>query len=88
MQQESKVWARETVEDVRLRSSMKAHSKSNAVLLVVNLGSVALTEYSSMMFIPVKKKIMERVQSAKFSCLCLWQALVVDSENDLLKIPL
>ena len=88
MQQESKVWARETVEDVRLRSSMKARSKSNAVLLVVNLGSVALTEYSSMMFIPVKKKIMERVQSARFSCLCLWQALVVDSENDLLKIPL
>ena len=43
---ESKVWAPETVEDIRLRSSMKARSKSNAVLLVVNIGTLACTEYS------------------------------------------
>ena len=68
MHEESKVWAPETVEDMRLRSSMKAHGKDNAVLLVVNLGTLALTEYSSMMFIPAKKRIMERLQSAKIFC--------------------
>ena len=36
MQQESRVWVPETVDDIRLRSSMKARSKSNAVVLVVN----------------------------------------------------
>ena len=36
MHQESRVWLPETVEDIRLRSSMKACSKGNAVLLVVN----------------------------------------------------
>ena len=68
MHQESKVWAPETVEGMRLRSSMKVHGKGNAVLLVVNLGTLALTEYSSMMIIPAKKRIMERLQSAKISC--------------------
>ena len=59
--QESKVWAPETVEDIRLRSSIKAHSKGNSVLLVVNLGILTSTEYSSIMFIPVKKRTKERV---------------------------
>ena len=36
MHRESRVWAPETVEDIRLRSSMKARSKGNTVLLVVN----------------------------------------------------
>ena len=35
--QESKVRASENVEDIRLTSSMKADSKSNLALLVVNL---------------------------------------------------
>ena len=61
---ESKGWAPETVEAIRLRSSMKACSKGNAVLLVVNLGTLACTEYSSMIFIPAKK-IIERGQPAK-----------------------
>ena len=65
MHRESKVWAPGTVEDIRLRSSMKARSKGKAVLLVVNLGTLACTEFSSMMFIPTKKKIIERVQPAK-----------------------
>ena len=34
--QESRVWLPETIEDIRLRLSMKARSKGNAVLLVVN----------------------------------------------------
>ena len=88
MHRESKVWAPETVEDIRLRSSMKARSKGNAVLLVVNLGALACTEYSSMMFIPAKKRIIERVQPAKIPGWCLCQALVADSENHLLKLPL
>ena len=36
MHRESRVWVPETVDDIRLRSSMKARSKSNAVVLVVN----------------------------------------------------
>ena len=41
MHRESKVWTPETVEDISLRSSMEACSKGNAVLLVVNLGTLA-----------------------------------------------
>ena len=62
--QESKVLAPETVEDIRLRTSMKAHSKGNSVLLVINLGTLTCKEYSSIMFIPAKKRIIERVQPA------------------------
>ena len=65
MHRESKVWAPETLTDIRLRSSMKARSKGNVVLLVVNLGTLACIEYSKMMFIPAKKRIIERVQPAK-----------------------
>ena len=65
MQRESKVWAPETLVDIRLRSSMKARSKGNVVLLVVNLGTLACIEYSRMMFTPSKKRIIERVQPAK-----------------------
>ena len=65
MHQESKVWAPETFADISLRSSMKARSKGNVVLLVVNLGTLACIEYSRMMFIPAKNRIIERVQPAK-----------------------
>ena len=66
---------------------MKAQSKGNVILLVVNLGTLVYIEYSSMMFIPAKKRIIERAQPAKIPCSCLCQALVADLENDLLKIP-
>ena len=65
MHRESKVWAPETLVDIRLRSSMKARSKGNVVLLVVNLGTLACIEYSRMMFIPANKRIIGRVQPAK-----------------------
>ena len=65
MHRESKVWAPETLANIRLMPSMKAHSKGNAVLLVVNLETLACIEYSRMMFIPAKKRIIERVQPAK-----------------------
>ena len=65
MHQESKAWVPETVEDFRLRSSMKARSKGNGALLVVNLGTLSCIEYSSMIFIPAKKRIIERVQPGK-----------------------
>ena len=54
--QENKVWAPKTVEDIRLRSSTKAHSKDNSVLLVVNLGTLTCKDYSSI--------IIERVLPA------------------------
>ena len=82
VQQKSKVWAPETVEDIGLRSSMKARSKGNSVLLVVNLDTLTCREYSSIMFIPAKK----RIKNIPHWCLC--QALLADSENDLLNIPL
>ena len=66
MHRESKVWAPETLADIRLRSSMKARSKGNVVLVVVNLGSLAYIEYSIMMFIPAKKGIIESVSQQKF----------------------
>ena len=47
---------------------MKARSNGNVVLLVVNLGTLVCIEYSSMMFIPAKKRIIERVQPAKILC--------------------
>ena len=62
----------------RVRSSIKARSKGNAVLLLVNLGTLACIEYSSIMFIPAKKRIMERVQPEKIPCWCLCQELVAD----------
>ena len=68
MHQESKVWAPESLADVRFWLSMKAHTKGNEILLVVNLGTLACIEYSSMMFIPAKKRIIGRVQSAKIPC--------------------
>ena len=80
---------------------MKARIKGNVILLVVNLGTLAFIEYSSMMFIPAKKRIIERKQPdssrkqpdssrqqpAKFP-IDVYAALNADSENNLLKIPL
>ena len=42
---ESKVWAPETVEDIRHRSSIKSRNKDNSVLLVVNVGTLTCAEY-------------------------------------------
>ena len=47
---------------------MKARSKGDVVLLAVNLGTLVYIEYSSMMFKPAKKRIIERVQPAKIPC--------------------
>ena len=73
---------------------MKACIKGNVVLLAVTLGTLAFIEYSSMMFIPAKKRIIERQQPdssrqqpAKFP-VNVYATLIADSENDLLKIPL
>ena len=65
---ESKVWATETVEDIRFRSSMEAHSKGNLVLLVVNSRLLTCKEDSSIRFIPAKKRIIKREQPANIFC--------------------
>ena len=57
MHRESKVWASDTLVDIRLRSSMKARSKGNVVLLAVDLGTLACIEYSRMMFIQPRKEL-------------------------------
>ena len=43
---------------------MKAGSNGKVVLLAVNLGTLVCIEYSSMMLIPAKKRIIERVKPA------------------------
>ena len=86
MHWERRFWLPKTVENIRLRPSIKAPSKGNAVLLVVNWGTLACSDYSNM-FIPAKKRIIERLQPVKIHCWCLCQELVADWENDLLKIP-
>ena len=78
----------ETLVVIRLRSSMKAHSKGNVVLLVVNLRTLACIEYSSLMLGPSKKRIIDRVRQVKTPCYCRCQVLIADSEHDLLKFPL
>ena len=87
MHRENKVSALETG-DIRLMSSMKASSKGNVVLLVVNLGILFCNEYSSMTFIPAKKRMIERVQPAKIRCSYFCQLLIAETENDLVKSPL
>ena len=66
--QENKIWAPETVEDIRLRSSMKAHTKGSSVLLVVNLGTLTSKEYFSLMFIPGKKRVIESMLPTNIPC--------------------
>ena len=44
---------------------MKARSKGNEVLLVVNLGTLASIEYSSMMFIPARKYLQKECSQQK-----------------------
>ena len=64
VQRESKVWAPETVADIRLRSSVEALSKGSLASLLVNLGTLTCKEYASVILILAKKRIIERVQRA------------------------
>ena len=87
VQQESKVFAPQTVEDIMFRSSMKALIGGNEILFRWNCGVVATKEYSRIMFIPAKKSIIDRVQTAKIPRWCLCQLLGGSWEKDLLNIP-
>ena len=87
VQRESKVFAPQTVEDIMFRSSMKALIGGNKILFRWNGGVVTTKEYSSIMFIPAKKIIIDRVQPAKIPCWCLCQLLGASWEIDLLNIP-
>ena len=87
VQQESKVFAPYTVEDIRFRSSMKALIGGNKILFRWNCGVVATKEYSRIMFIPAKKGIIDRVQPANIPRWCLCQLLGASWEKDLLNIP-
>ena len=87
VQQESKVFAPQTVEDIMFRSSMKALIGGNEILFRWNCGVVATKEYSRIMFIPAKKSIIDRVQPAKIPHWCLCQLLGASWEKDLLNIP-
>ena len=55
---------------------MKASSKGNVLLLVVNSGTLACIEYSSMMLIPAKKKIREKECSQQTKHLLLIQKTI------------
>ena len=65
VQQESKVFAPHTMEDIMFRSSMKAPIGGNEILFRWNSGVEATKEYSRIMFIPAKKSILDREQPAK-----------------------
>ena len=71
VQQESKFFVPQTVEDIIFRSSIKALIGGNKMLFRWNCGVVAAKEYSKFMFIPAKKSIADRVQPAKILCWCL-----------------
>lgn len=86
VQQETKVWAPETVEDIRLRLSLKVSMKGNLVFLVMNLETLSSKEYSYMMLITLKKITVQSVKPANIPHVCLCQALLGDSENELLTI--
>ena len=87
VEQESKVFAPETVKDIMFRSSMMALVGGNEILFRWNCGVVATKEYSRIMFIPAKKSIIDRVQLAKIPRWCLCQLLGASWEKDLLNIP-
>ena len=78
-------WAPETVEDIKLISSMKALIKGRDNLLeVIKLGAGESSVYSRIILMPAKNKIMDRVQPAKIPLRCWCQLLGANSENDLL----
>ena len=68
VQLEGKVFTPHTVEDIMLRSSIKALIGGNETLFIWNWGVVATKEYSRIMVIPAKKSIIDkyyRVQLAE-----------------------
>ena len=75
VQEENKVFARQIVEDIIFRSSIKALICGNKILFRWNCGVVATKKYSRIMFIPTKKSIIDRVQPAKFLRWCICQLL-------------
>ena len=87
VQCESKVFVPQTVEDIMVRSSMKALMGGNEILFRWNCGVVAAKEYSMIMFIPAKKSIIDRVQPGKIPRWCLCQLLGASWERSLLNIP-
>ena len=87
VQQESKFFVPQTVEDIIFRSSIKALIGGNKILFRWNCGVVAPKQYSKIMFIPAKKSIIDRVQPSKIPRWCLSQLLDASLEKDLLNIP-
>ena len=69
VQQESKVFAPETVKDIMFRSSMMALIGGNEILIRWNCGVVVTKEYSRIMFIPAKKKCYRQSATGKNSAL-------------------
>ena len=67
VQQESKVFARQIVENILFRSSLKALIGGKEILFRWNCGVVATKEYSRIMFIPAKKSIIDRVSATSMN---------------------
>ena len=82
---DKRFWAPETEEDIRLISSMKALINGSETLLeLIKQGAEDKRVYSRIMLMPAKNKIMDSVQPANISRICLCQLLGACSENDLL----
>lgn len=70
MHLERRFCAPETEDDIRLMSSIKSLTSGRDTFLQdTKLGAGARTVYSSMMLMPAKNKIIERVQPAKIPCI-------------------
>ena len=80
----SRVWALYTEEDIRLRSSIKAQSKGKGTPLERNWEAFVCMEYSRMIFMLAKNKIIDTVQPAKIPLSCLCQPLGDEPADDLL----
>ena len=87
VQRESKVFTPQIVEDIICRSSMKALIGGNKILFRWNCGVVATKQYSRIMLIPAKKRIIDKMKLAKVLRWCPCQLLGASWEKDLLNIP-
>ena len=81
IQHKNKVFAPQIMEDMFM-SSIKALIGGSKILFRLNCGVVATKKYSEIMFIPAKKRIIDKMQLAKILCWCLCQLLGASWEKD------
>lgn len=85
LQHESRSLAPATEEDIKLISSMKALIRDRETFPeYMKHGAFDYIAYSMMILISARKRMTDKVQSAKIPLKCWWQLLGVADEKDLL----